>query len=156
MVSIQGWIKTSERLRPGAGTLQTDTALTGPRTTCVSPIEGRMMPLTETGVMQGTAASRSWVVFLIRHCLGGMVVGWTVVGGLLWLDVAGLGDLVITSDLFPMPLLMLLALFGITFGSVAVGSAIMGLGRCGDAAGTTRSRVVPSGPAAPRKIQIPF
>ena len=79
-----------------------------------------------------------------------------MVGGLLWLDVAGLGGLVITSDLFPTPLLMLLALFGITFGGVTVSSAIMGLGRSGDAAGA-RSRLVPSRPpAAPRTIQIPL
>jgi hypothetical protein len=115
------------------------------------------MPLTEARATQGAPASRSWVAFLIRHCLGGMMVGWLVVGGLLWLDVGGLGHLVITSDLFPMPLLMLLALFGITFGSVAVGSAIMGLGRSVDAAGRMRSRLVPSvPPAAPRKIQIRF
>ena len=32
-----------------------------------------------------------------------------------------------TSDLFPVPLLMLLAAFAITFGSLAKGSAIMAL-----------------------------
>jgi hypothetical protein len=58
--------------------------------------------------------------FLIRHGLAGSVAGWTTVGGLLWLDLAGPGNLLTTSDLFSNPLLLLLALFGITFGSVAV------------------------------------
>jgi hypothetical protein len=77
------------------------------------------------------------VRFLVVHCVAGVIAGWTMVGGLLWLDVAGLGGLVMTSDLFPVPLLMLLAAFAITFGGVAVGSAIMGLGRSGGPAGVT-------------------
>jgi hypothetical protein len=75
------------------------------------------------------------VSFLAWHCLAGVIAGWTMLGGLLWLDVAGLGVLVMTSDLFPVPLLMLLAAFAITFGAVAMGSAIMGLGRSDGPAG---------------------
>ena len=56
-----------------------------------------------------------------------MIAGWTMVGGLLWWDVARLGGLVMTSDLFPVPLSMLLAAFAITFGGLAMGSAIMAL-----------------------------
>ena len=78
--------------------------------------------------------------FLAFHCLAGVIAGWTMLGGLLWLDVAGLGALVMASDLFPVPLLMLLAAFAITFGAVAMGSAIMGLGRSGGPAGRDRSR----------------
>jgi hypothetical protein len=51
----------------------------------------------------------------------------------------GLGGLVIASDLFPVPLLMLLAAFAITFGAVAMGSAIMGLGRGDGSASLTGS-----------------
>jgi hypothetical protein len=71
------------------------------------------------------------VSFLACNCLAGMIAGWIMLGGLLWLDVAGLGGLVMASDLFPLPLLMLLAAFALTFGAVAMGSAIMGLGRPG-------------------------
>jgi hypothetical protein len=111
---------------------------------------------TEAMAAQAAAASGSWVAFLVRHCLAGMIAGWATVGGLLWLDVAGLGDLVMTSDLFPLPLLMMLASFGLTFGSLALGSAIMGLGRS-DAAGTARGRLVPTRPpATPRQIDRPF
>jgi len=76
--------------------------------------------------------------FLACHFAGGMVAGWTMLGGLLWLDVAGLGGLVMSSDLFPVPLLMLLVAFATTFGGVATGSAIMALGRSS----------APGGPAA--------
>jgi hypothetical protein len=109
----------------------------------------------ETGAVQGAAGSRPWAAFLIRHCLAGMAAGWTTVGGLLWLDVAGLGGLVISSDLFPLPLLMLLASFGLTFGSVAVASGIMGVARSG-AAGAVRNRFVPSRPpAVPQRTHGP-
>jgi hypothetical protein len=99
----------------------------------------------------------SWVRFLIGHCAAGVLAGWATVGGLLWLNTTGLRDLVMTSDLFPLPLVMLLASFGITFGSVAMGSAIMALGRSSDAAGLTRRPLVPTRRrAAPRRIDRPF
>ncbi len=90
--------------------------------------------------------TRSLVSFLAFHCLAGVIAGWTMLGGLLRMDIAGLGVLVMASDLFPVPLLMLLAAFAITFGAVAMGSAIMGLGRSGGPAGMTgrgRLRVAP-------------
>jgi hypothetical protein len=92
------------------------------------------------------------VRFLVVHGAAGVIAGWTMVGGLLWLDVAGLGGLVVASDLFPVPLLMLLAAFAITFGGVAIGSAIMGLGRSGDPAGVTgRGLLLLAPPGAVRK-----
>ena len=102
------------------------------------------------------AAAGSLVGFLAFHCLAGVIAGWIVIGGLLRLDVAGLGGLVMTSDLFPVPLLMLLAAFAITFGSVAMGSAIMGLGRSGGPAGVTGRRSLrPASPCASREYRIP-
>jgi hypothetical protein len=100
------------------------------------------------------AASASLVSFLAFNCLAGVIAGWTMLGGLLWLDVAGLGVLVMASDLFPLPLLMLLAAFAITFGAVAMGSAIMGLGRSSGPAGMTgRGHVRPAPPeVAPRPL----
>jgi hypothetical protein len=97
------------------------------------------------------AASASLASFLAFNCLAGVIAGWTMLGGLLWLDVAGLGVLVMASDLFPLPLLMLLAAFAITFGAVAMGSAIMGLGRSAGPAGMTgRGHVRPAPPDAAR------
>ena len=89
-------------------------------------------------VTEERAAGASFMGFLACHFAGGMVAGWTMLGGLLWLDVAGLGGLVMSSDLFPVPLLMLLVAFATTFGGVATGSAIMALGRSS----------APGGPAA--------
>src|SRR5690606_37430067 len=80
-------------------------------------------------VTEQRAAGASFMGFLACHCAGGIVGGWTTLGVLLWLDVAGLGGLVMGFDLFPVPLLMLLVAFATTFGGVATGSAIMAIGR---------------------------
>ncbi len=69
------------------------------------------------------------VPYLIRHALAGVLAGWVTVVVLLGLDVLGLGTLVSASDLWPIPLLMLLLFFGFTFGSVAMAAAIMSIGR---------------------------
>jgi hypothetical protein len=69
------------------------------------------------------------VPYLIRHGLAGMFAGWLTVTTLLVFDTGGIGRLVLGSDLFPVPLIMLLAAFGVTFASSAMGAAIMGLGR---------------------------
>ncbi len=79
------------------------------------------------------------VPYLIRHCLAGTLAGWVAVGLLVTSDVGGVGTLVLASDLFPVPLLMLFGFFGLTFASVAMGAAIMSLGR-----------TEPQGPAATR------
>ena len=81
--------------------------------------------------------------------------GWTMLGGLLWLDVAGLGMLVMASDLFPVPLLMLLGAFAITFGAVAMGSAIMGLGRSGGPAGMNGRGLLRPAPRDPARMPLP-
>jgi hypothetical protein len=108
---------------------------------------------TEAAPGERAAVSPSLVRFLVVHCLAGVIAGWTMVGGLLSLNVAGLGGLVMTSDLFPVPLLMLLAAFAITFGGRAAGSAIMGLGRSGGAAGVTGHAFLrPAPPETARRL----
>ncbi len=69
------------------------------------------------------------VPYLVRHGLAGTLAGWLTAGLLLAWNVAGVGGLVLTSDLFPVPLFMLFASFGLTFASVSMGAAIMGLSR---------------------------
>jgi hypothetical protein len=59
------------------------------------------------------------VPYPIGHGLAAMLAGL-----LLGRDVAGVGGLVLTSDRFPVPLIMLLTSFGLTFASCAMG--------CGD------------------------
>jgi hypothetical protein len=84
------------------------------------------------------------VAYLIRHGLAGMLAGWLTVALLLAWDVGGVGTLALASDLFPVPLIMLFGFFGLTFASVAMGAAIMSLGR-----------IEPSGPAAARSAGRP-
>ena len=69
------------------------------------------------------------VPLLVRHGLAGAAAGWVTVGLLLWTDTAGIGLLVAASDLWPIPLIMLFWSFGVTFGSVAMGAAVMGIHR---------------------------
>jgi hypothetical protein len=63
--------------------------------------------------------------------------------------------LVMASDLFPVPLLMLLGAFAITFGTVAMGSAIMGPGRSGGPAGLTGRGRLRSVPRDPARMPLP-
>lgn len=99
------------------------------------------------------AALASLVSLLAFNCLAGVIAGWIMLGGLLWLDVAGLGGLVMASDVFPLPLLMLLAAFAITFGAVAMGSAIMSVGRGDGSAGVTGHGLLR--PAPSEAVRIP-
>jgi len=68
-------------------------------------------------------------ILLIRHGCAGAAAGWLTVGLLLWTDTAGIGLLVAASDLWPIPLIMLLWSFGVTFASLAMGAAVMSIDR---------------------------
>ena len=83
MVSLRRSIKTSERLETGRGNAADRSGVDGIADDVGLTRRGRTMPLTETRGMPGAAASRSWVAFLIRHCLGGMVVGAREQGGIV-------------------------------------------------------------------------
>jgi hypothetical protein len=74
-------------------------------------------------------AHQELALFLLGHGLAGMLAGAITVAILLWSDVAGLGTLVATSDLWPLPLIMLLISFGLAFGSVALGTATVVVSR---------------------------
>jgi hypothetical protein len=69
------------------------------------------------------------IPFLIRHGLAGALAGWLFVGALLGLDVSGLGTLVFGAPDWWLPLGLLLFGVSVTFGSLAMGAGIMGLGR---------------------------
>lgn len=77
------------------------------------------------------------VRFLLRHCAGGVFAGWVTLGGLIGTDVGGLRTLILASDLGVIAAIMLLIGFAVTFGSAAMGAAVMGLGR-DDPPGTQR------------------
>ncbi|MFM9844577.1 MAG: hypothetical protein ACKVOI_16570 [Dongiaceae bacterium] len=69
------------------------------------------------------------VKFLAAHLAVGIGAGWIVLGLLLWIDVAGLRSLIVNSGDSVIALVMLAIFFALTFGSLAMGTGIMGLSR---------------------------
>jgi len=67
--------------------------------------------------------------FLAGHLLVGIAAGWMVLAAMLWLDVGGLATLLWASPDWPVLLALLLFGFAITFGSLAMGTGVMELGR---------------------------
>lgn len=65
--------------------------------------------------------------FLLGHLLVGVLAGWMVLGLLLWFDVAGLWSLIAESDSAGLVLALLAFGFAVTFGSLAMGTGVMGL-----------------------------
>ncbi len=70
--------------------------------------------------------------FLIKNALGGMLAGWVMVATAVAMDVAGLQKLVFDSSVGLLGLALLMFFVGLTCASLAMGSAIMGLGRESD------------------------
>ncbi len=64
-------------------------------------------------------------VKLLPHLAIGVGVGWSVLGALVWFDIGGLGTLVSTARPRSVVIFMLMAVFAITWGSAAMGAAIM-------------------------------
>lgn len=69
------------------------------------------------------------VRFLARHALVGVAVGWTLLGAILWLDIARIGELWLASEHRWATLLLAMGGFAVTFGSLAMGTAIFLLPR---------------------------
>ncbi len=69
---------------------------------------------------------------LMRHLVMGIAAGWVTLGMLLFINIGGLRTILFTSS-DPILTLILLAFgFTITFGSLAMGAAIMTLPYGGD------------------------
>ena len=66
--------------------------------------------------------------FLIHHCVVGIVVGWTFMAALLTLNIGSLRTLIWQSDVTVLALAMLAFFLAITFGSLAMGTAVMSQG----------------------------
>jgi hypothetical protein len=71
---------------------------------------------------------RQVVGFMIKHLLAGSVGGIVLACLILWYDVAGLASMIFTSPVDLVALGMLFFGLFVTFGSVAIATAIMGLG----------------------------
>lgn len=64
--------------------------------------------------------------FLLAHALGGVAVGLGATALLVWLDVGRLGTLAAASPDGLIAIALLGFGFSVTFGSAAIGAAIMG------------------------------
>ncbi len=62
--------------------------------------------------------------FLAVNALIGIVVGWVLLAALILLDVARLGQLLWASEDRVTTIILAAAGFGVTFGSLAMGTAI--------------------------------
>ena len=69
------------------------------------------------------------ILFLARHCLLGIATGWALLAALVVLDVAHLGKLLLTSEDWLLTLALAAVGFAVTFGSLAMGTAIFLLPR---------------------------
>lgn len=67
--------------------------------------------------------------FLLRHCLTGVIAGWALLLGFLWTDVGHIGTLTDSGETGTLGLIMLVVMFGLTGGAVAMGAAVMLLAR---------------------------
>ena len=67
------------------------------------------------------------IFFLLKHLATGAAGAVTAATGILFFDVAGIGDLVSNSDHGGVAIAMLYVSFFLTFGSVAMGIGIMAL-----------------------------
>lgn len=86
--------------------------------------------------------------YLAKHVLGGIAVGWILLGLLLWSDTGGLGRLVMNGG--TIPLVMLIVMFAITFGSAQAGIGVMlGLKARDGEPPARRQRIEPAAPAIP-------
>lgn len=62
--------------------------------------------------------------FLARNCVLGILVGWSVLAGMLYFDVAGFGTVLFSAADRWLALVMAAAGFAVTFGSLAMGTAV--------------------------------
>lgn len=74
-------------------------------------------------------SERRFLLFLARNAAAGIAVGWLLLAAILWFDVAGIGTLLWTTDAPLLTVLLAAGGFGVTFGSLAMGTAIFLLPR---------------------------
>ena len=83
--------------------------------------------------------------YLFKNAVTGAAVGAAMVGGILALDIGGIGTLLWSGEDTIVGLVLLFWFFGLTFASVAMGSAIMALGHTPSENGPDRGSRAPAG-----------
>jgi len=74
--------------------------------------------------MHPPAADRRLLVYLGKNALAGILLGWLLLAGLIASNVANLRDLLFGNGIELTALLLVAAGFAVTFGSLAMGTAI--------------------------------
>ncbi|WP_448187774.1 hypothetical protein [Azospirillum sp. sgz301742] len=75
-----------------------------------------------------TVKERNALLYLAKHLAAGVTAGLVFCGAMLWLDVGGLRTLLVAADSVGVGLYLFIGSICITFGSVAMGVGVMGLG----------------------------
>ncbi|MBO6638280.1 MAG: hypothetical protein JJ920_14025 [Roseitalea sp.] len=63
--------------------------------------------------------------FVVINSIIGMLIGWAIAAGLLWMNISGLGDMFMHSDAKPVVIALLFMSFGVTFGFAYLATAVM-------------------------------
>jgi hypothetical protein len=71
--------------------------------------------------------NKELIQFFMGHLIVGLIAGEGVLVGLLWLDVGGLRSMIWASSDRIVALGLLIVFFALTFGSLAMGTGVMGL-----------------------------
>lgn len=79
--------------------------------------------------MAGMGEDRRLLIFLGKNCALGIVAGWLLLAALIRANVGGLGDLLFGNGLELTGLVLVAAGFAVTFGSLAMGTAVFLLPR---------------------------
>ncbi len=81
------------------------------------------------GAMDEPADRYALVKYLATHCALGIAVGWALAATMVLTGVANLRALIAGADEPLVAVGMLAGAFAVTFGSLAMGTAVMMLGR---------------------------
>ncbi|HCP81651.1 MAG TPA: hypothetical protein DIT67_08675 [Octadecabacter sp.] len=91
----------------------------------------------------------------IKSCLFGFFLAAVFVGAIMWFDVAGIGGLIMGSDIGIMATLVFWVLNGIVFAGVQFSIVIMTMGKTDDDDDDRRGRMMPIFRQDPIAIPIP-
>lgn len=64
---------------------------------------------------------------MLRACLRGIFIGWTLLALILFFNVMGLGEVIFSSSDKVLAIFLLMVGFAITFGNASMGHAVMSL-----------------------------
>jgi len=90
---------------------------------------GRSHNFEQPGIAAMRAEDRPLLVYLAKNCLMGIIGGWLLLGLLISSNVANLGHLLFGNGIEVTALILVGAGFAVTFGSLAMGTAIFLLPR---------------------------